>query len=560
MAIKAFSDDAFEVLTKSARNQSVKYYHTFCGSAHIFLGTLGFMKKHPEGYESIYNSLTEVLHKYNLSGKEFNEAFLKFAPQGEEPAPGATLNIVTDSDYNAIMTQLKNRAVKEARSMEVIDLIKELFSDKSYALYTIFQSMFQNEADVDNLYNDIARQFKTVVETVEELDQLGLLTNLTLWVKDHPVEAIGVDSNIDQLELALNGRSIKNAILTGPAGVGKTTVVYEFVQRLNNGQIGGRLEDKIVYQLDPGLLVAGSRFRGDFEQKLTNILEIVKDHPEIILFVDEGHMLVDLGGTSDGSVSAGNILKPYISRGEVQLILATTNEEYTQYILPEKAFKRRFHEVKISEPTREETIEILKGLVPTESKFFNRSIQEELIDKVVTLSNKYTLDEANPAKSINMLELACAYALVFVENREEVNVDDVIESVKLKYDIYISEEKYKDTKDELFKELLGQDDALNQVCRNLRAVEKGLCDRTKPMFSMLFAGPTGTGKTETAKIIARKFFGSDQNLIKINMGEYSAEMDVSKLTGSAKGYVGYDDEPALIKAVREKPNSVVLFD
>lgn len=489
--MKAFSDDAFSILTEKAKQQSVKYFHTFCGSAHIFLGTIAFMKKNSDRYESIYNDLTNALHKYNLDGSSFREAFLKFAPQGEEPQPGTKLNIITDSDYNAIMTQLKNKAMREARSIEVIDIIQELFGDKSYSLYNIFQSMFQNEADVDNLYDEITRAFKPVVTTVDELDQLGLLTNLSMWVREHPTEAIGVDSNINQLVLALNGRSIKNAILTGPAGVGKTTVVYEFVQRLNNREITGRLEDKIVYQLDPGLLVAGSRFRGDFEQKLTNILEIVKNHPEIILFVDEGHMLVDLGGTSDGSVSAGNILKPYISRGEVQLILATTNEEYTQYILPEKAFKRRFHEIKISEPTREETIQILKGLVPTESQFFNREIQDDLIEKVVTLSNKYTLDEANPAKSINMLELACAYALVFVENRQQVVVDDVIESVKLKYDVYLSEEKYSDTKRELFKELLGQDDALNQVCRNLRAVEKGLCDPTKPLYSMLFCGPTG---------------------------------------------------------------------
>ena len=276
----------------------------------------------------------------------------------------------------------------------------------------------------------------------------------------------------------------------------------------------------------------------DFEEKLMNIIDVVKEHPEVILFCDEGHTLVNAGGTSDGSQSAGNIIKPYITRGEIQLILCTTAEEYTKYILPEKAFARRFHEVKISEPTSAETMEILRGLLPVENKYFNRKIQEELLERIVYLSDKYTLDQANPAKAINMLELACAYSKVFEEKDEYVDVDAVINSIKLRFNIYISKDKLNDTEKDLKKEILGQEKPISQIMRDLKIVERGITDKDKPQISMLFCGATGTGKTETAKLIAKNFFGSEDSLIKVNCGELSSEMDVSKLTGASSGYVG----------------------
>lgn len=217
---------------------------------------------------------------------------------------------------------------------------------------------------------------------------------------------------------------------------------------------------------------------------------IFKEHPEAILFVDEMHTLLGLGG-AEGAAGAGDLLKPYITRGELQIIGATTDEEYTKNLLPDKAFISRFHEIKINEPTREETKQILIGLLPVETKFFNKEIQMELLDKVIDMSMKYTLEQANPRKAINMLELACAYCKVFEDNKQIVNVDDVIESVRLRYNIYISKDKMADTKRELFKELLGQDDALNQVLRNLEMVERGITDIERPALSMLLCGPTG---------------------------------------------------------------------
>jgi ATP-dependent Clp protease ATP-binding subunit ClpA len=445
--------------------------------------------------------------------------------------------------------------------MEIEDLIMELFADRSSMLCEIFADIIGDENKVDELLAEVTKKFKpAVVAEIKELEECDALTNLNKWVKDHPQVVIDADGPVSKIEMALAGRSIRNVCLTGKAGTGKTQYVYEFVQRIVRGNVPEEFKDKVVYEVSTGALMAGTRFRGDLEERIQNILDLVKEQPNVILFIDELHSFLNAGNSGDDGQGCGQLIKPYLTRGEVQIIGATTNEEYVKHVLKDKAFSRRFHEVKIEEPNKEAIRKILEGILPTETEYFKREIQTELVDRVLDLSQKYSLDMANPAKAINMLELACAYSKVFEEKKEAVDVNSVIESVKLKYNIYISDDKIKDTKAELFRVLLGQDDALNQVIRNMKSVDRGVVELQKPLMSMLFAGPSGTGKTETAKILAKTFFGSEENLIKISMGEYSTEQDVSKLSGSAPGLVGYDDEPALIKGVREKPNSIVLFD
>lgn len=561
--IKKYSDGLFVVI-KKAGSLAAKYYHTWVGTPHLFMALFAFLNnsKDESRYVALYNKMKETLNSCNIDGQKFKDQFLLSCPVGAAPEEGEDFEITVDREYEKILQNLERKMIQEKRTMEVEDLILELFADKSYTLQDILSKIANDDAALDNAYNEVVKTFKAAtIASIEDLEEMEpVLTNLNKWIAKHPQKVIGADKYVEAMEMALAGRSIRSAICVGPAGTGKTTVVYEFIQRIINRNVPEQFKDKIIYRLDPAALVAGARYRGDFEERLTNILNIVKDHPEVILFVDEAHMLIKAGDNSDGAMNAGNILKPYITNGEVQMILATTDDEYSQYIRPQKAFARRFHQIKINEPTREETVEILRGLLPVETKYFKKDIQEELVEEVVTLAERYTLEEYNPAKAINMLELACAHAVVFEANKKVVDVQNIIESIRLKYDIKISDQRYKQTKEALFTELLGQDDALDQICRNLKVVDKGLYEVEKPMFSMLLAGPSGTGKTESAKIIARNFFGSDKNLIKINMGEYAAEMDVSKLTGSSKGYVGYDDEPELISKVRQHPNSVVVFD
>ena len=559
--IKAFSEDLYMILNK-AGNQSRKYYQTFCGTSHLFLATFSFLVSNKDNsrYKATYDGLKEILNSYGIDGKKFEASFLQFCPRGEEPAENEEFKITPDREYQNITEALQRNAVQQKRSMEVEDLIMELFKDRSYSIFTIFSDIVGSDQKTDEMYSVVLNKFKKqVAPEIKELEEVSELTNLNKWLAKNPQKVVDGEEDVMKIQMALSGRSIKNCLLTGKAGTGKTTLVYEFVQQILRGECPEQFADKIVYELDTAKLVSGTRYRGDMEEKLTNILDVVKENQNVVLFIDELHSFLKAGASSDDANGAGQLLKPYITRGEVQLIAATTAEEYTKHILPDKAFASRFHEVKVEEPTKEATKQILMGLLPVETEFFKKEIQLDLLDKVIELSDKYALDQANPRKAINMLELACAYSRVFEEKNQIVDVKDVINSVKLRYNIYISENKLEDTK-EGFKELLGQDEALKQVLRNLEIVDAEIIDIQRPALSMLFAGSSGTGKTRSAEIIAKCFFGSEDNVVKVNMGEYSTEQDVTKLTGSSAGYVGYDDEPQLIKGVREKPNSVILFD
>ena len=491
--MNAYSNDLANILNGKAIAQSRKYYHTSCGTPHLFLAMFGFlaMNKDTEEYGETYKKLREVLNKYGVTGQVFEASFLQFYPKGDPEELGAQYNIKPDEEYRIVVQNLNRNAVKCRRSMEVQDLIFELFSDRSYNIYTIFEDIIKDSGKVQEMYGEIQKAFMAApILEISELEELDEVTNVNKYVAKNPITTINAEETIKKIEMCLSGRSIKNCVLTGPAGTGKTTYVYELAQRINRGDVPESFRGKVIYELNSANMVAGTKYRGEFEQKLKNIVMIFKEHPEAILFVDEMHTLLGLGG-AEGAAGAGDLLKPYITRGELQIIGATTDEEYTKNLLPDKAFISRFHEIKINEPTREETKQILIGLLPVETKFFNKEIQMELLDKVIDMSMKYTLEQANPRKAINMLELACAYCKVFEDNKQIVNVDDVIESVRLRYNIYISKDKMADTKRELFKELLGQDDALNQVLRNLEMVERGITDIERPALSMLLCGPTG---------------------------------------------------------------------
>lgn len=563
MKITPYSEDLFSVFQR-AGNQSKKYYQTFCGTPHLFLSMFAFLATHKdsERYSDTYNTLKTILNSHNVNGSSFEKTFLDYCPKGEAPAEGETFTINTDREYTAVAETLKRRAVAEKRSMEIEDLVLELFADNSFTIRDIFNALTGSETETEKMYQEVVKTFKVVaVPEIEELEQMeGILTNLNKWVKDNPRTVIGADSKVQKIEMGLSGRTLKNVVLLGPAGTGKTEFVYEFVQRIVKGNVPSQFEDRVVYQLDPSALIAGTRYRGDMEERLTNLLEILKSHKNVILFIDEIHTLMSLGSGSDGSQSVGNLIKPYMTRGEISIIGATTSEEYTKYILPDKAFSSRLFEIRIQEPSNDEVREILKGLLPVETEYFKKDIQLELVDKVIELANKYTINDANPRKSIKMLELACAHAAVFEQDKTEVDVDNIIEAVKLSYNTYISKDKLEDTRKELFKTLLGQEKPLNQILRDLKLVDMGVVDLDRPLYSVLLAGPSGTGKTEACKIIAKNYFGSEENLIKIECGSLSDQTASNQLTGSSAGYVGYDDEPFLIKAIRERPNSLVLFD
>ena len=560
--IKLLSDEIMEIFSLAAA-QSLKYYHSFTSTSHLFLALIQFLNMNKEDTRCslVYEEIKKILNSFEIDGTKIQKEFLELNVKGEKPDSDSDFIITLDVEAIRIKDNLKRRAVEEKRTMEIEDFITELFADISFSLFRIFANITDSEQKTENLKNEVIKTFKNEKKIKESsLDKVKEMTNLNKLAKENSKLVINCDKDLTRMEIGLGGRSNKNIILVGPAGCGKTSLVEELARRINDGNVPSFLKEKVIYQLDPNAVLAGTRFRGDFEEKLENILSLVKEDKDAIIFVDEAHTLVNLGDNAEGANSAGNIFKPALSKGDIQMILATTNDEYTKFIEPQKAFNRRFNKILINEPSKKETVEIIKGILADEIKYFGKEFSEELIEKIVSLTENYNLNQANPAKSIDALEMAFSYSKVLKEEKKEIEIEDILKSISLKYDIFVSEKKFKETEEELKITLLGQDEPLSQVIKNLKMVEKKIVDPEKPLFSMILAGPTGVGKTETARIIAKKYFGSEDNLIKINMGEYGSEMDASKLLGTSPGFIGYDDETALLGQIKQKPNSVVLFD
>ena len=562
--MKKFSENIVDIVNKMAPAIAAKNKHRFITTSHIFLATCAFMNMSQdstakaslkERYAPLAAKVSKIFKKYEIHSTKFEKTLIEVtAKDGCDPE--------VDPEVNRLVENLTNAANERRKTIEVEDLVFELFSNRGYLFVEVLLRSIDNKYSFDDIRDDISDELiADVITTVKELDKNPALLNVNRWVKANPQEYVGIDGSVKQILLGLSGRTINSVILVGEAGVGKTSAVYALAQSIVDKTCPEEFRNKIIYQLDPASLVAGTRFRGDFEAKITSLLDIVKQNKNIILFVDEAHTLLSAGDSADsGEHTTANILKPVLSRGEIQMILASTSEEFDKNMLPQKAFIERFHKVVIGEPSDSETAKILEAVLKKNKDHFLKEADSEIIDKVITLAKAYSIDEANPRKAINLLELAFAYSKIFKENDSSVKLDDIIEAIKIKYDIVLSETKYDDTIKALNENILGQTAALEKVATNLKVVESGFCDPEKPKMSMIFAGPTGTGKTETCKQIAQYYFGSSRNLITINCGEFGSEMDVSKLTGAAPGYVGHDSEPEMIREIREKPNSVLLFD
>lgn len=568
--MKMYSD-MIKKASDGARMIAAHYGHTEVSTPHLFLGVIAALNERLKNarpndeentnmYANVLASIKRIIANYGVTGDNFKSNLVQlFPPSNREGLNEAA--IVPSAEANSVFQILSNDSKSMHRTMGITDLVRELFTDKSYRIRNVLSLIIQDETKVDELCDEIIKEFKAKdAMKIKDLEEITELTNLNEFLLKNPITTIAMDNAVDQLKLALSCKSIKCAMLVGAAGTGKTTAVYEFVNRINNGTIGSGFENKVVYQLDCGALASNTRFRGDLETKVTRLIQLVRQHKNVILFIDEMHTFRGLGGGSDGAVSASDIMKPYITRGELQIIGATTNEEFNKEIAPDKAFARRFHQVHIAEPNAAETLKILVGMNGENEKFFKRKASIELLEKVVEIATTYSIDQANPARAINMLEFAFAHSKVFNEKNEAVLTDDILRAIEIKYDITIAKDRVKKTEDALKAQILGQDDIIKKVVNVLKFVDKGLVDPEKPLASVLFAGSTGTGKTEVSKIVAKNFFGSENNLIRINCNEFADKTTVTKITGAGHGYIGSDIEPALIRLIKQYPNSVVLFD
>ena len=455
------------------------------------------------------------------------------------------------------------------------------------------------------------------------LDQFGRnLTQLAREKKLDPV--IGRARELERVMQVLSRRTKNNPVLIGEPGVGKTAIVEGLAQRICTNDVPDTLKNKQLYTLDLGALVAGSRYRGDFEERLKKVLKEIKTRGDIILFIDEIHTLVG-AGAAEGAIDAASILKPMLARGELQTIGATTTDEYRKHLEKDAALERRFQPVKVEEPSVAHTIEILKGLRDRYESHHRVTITDQALVAAANLADRYIADRHLPDKAIDLIDEAGSRLRIkrmqtppdfkdlenriadvqqkkkdAVENQrfeeagnlrdqekalleekaskeveikasgvdlfDEVDEEAIAEVLSLWTGIPVYKLTEEETQkllrmeDELHKRVIGQEDAIRAVSQAIRRTRAGLKDPKRPSGSFIFLGPTGVGKTELAKTLAEFLFGDDDSLIALDMSEYMEKHTVSRLVGSPPGYVGYEEGGQLTEAVRRKPFSVVLFD
>ncbi len=455
------------------------------------------------------------------------------------------------------------------------------------------------------------------------LDEFG--RDLTLAAQELRLDpVVGREKEIERVIQILARRTKNNPVLIGEPGVGKTAVAEGLATRIVNAEVPDILDGKKVIQLDMGLLVAGTKYRGEFEERLKKIMDEIRQAGNIILVIDEMHTLIG-AGAAEGAIDAANILKPALSRGEIQVIGATTLDEYRKYVEKDSALERRFQPVIIDEPSEDESIEILKGLKPKYEEHHKLIISDEAIVAAVKLSNKYITDRFLPDKAIDVIDEASSKVRLKVSNlspegkelEKELRAlikdkEDAIrnqefekasqlrdDEAELKDRIREMTQKYKEEheankptvtaenvaevistmtgvpvtkltegeserllklEDTLHKRVIGQNEAVVAISKAIRRARVGLKSPNRPIGSFIFCGPTGVGKTELAKALAEAVFGSEDNMIRVDMSEFMEKHSTAKLIGSPPGYVGYDDGGHLTELVRKKPYSVILFD
>ena len=418
----------------------------------------------------------------------------------------------------------------------------------------------------ENVFGSPSKNAENSSTLPENLQELGI--DLTARARDGKIDnIIGRDKEIERAIEILCRKTKNNPILIGDAGVGKSAIAEGLALKIVKGDVPNALAHKIIFSLDIASLVAGTKYRGAMEEKLKSAIETIRQSQNIIVFIDEIHTLVQ-ASSEKGEVSPADILKPYLARGELQTIGATTVDEYRKYIEADKALERRFQPIQVLPPSIEDTIKILQGIKASYEEFHHVKIPDEAIINAVKLSERYITDRNLPDKAIDLIDEASSRANVNNKTQEEaVITDEDIACVVSKWTgipvnkIGTTEaEKLKNLEQILQKRVVGQDEAVAEVCKALRRSRMGLQDEKRPIGSFLFLGKTGVGKTELCKALAESVFDNEKALIRIDMSEYMESHSVSKLIGSPPGYVGHDDGGQLTEQVRRKPYSVVLFD
>ncbi|MFR9752817.1 ATP-dependent Clp protease ATP-binding subunit [Nocardia sp. 004] len=618
-----FTDRARRVVVL-AQEEARMLNHNYIGTEHILLGLIhegeGVAAKSLESLgislEGVRSQVEEIIGQ----GQQAPSGHIPFTPRAKKVLE-LSLREALQLGHNYIGTEhILLGLIREGEGVAAQVLVK-LGADLNRVRQQVIQllSGYQGKEPVESG----SRGEAGTPSTSLVLDQFGRnLTQAALEGKLDPV--IGRAKEIERVMQVLSRRTKNNPVLIGEPGVGKTAVVEGLAQAIVNGEVPETLKDKQLYTLDLGSLVAGSRYRGDFEERLKKVLKEINTRGDIILFIDELHTLVG-AGAAEGAIDAASILKPKLARGELQTIGATTLDEYRKYIEKDAALERRFQPVQVGEPTVEHTINILKGLRDRYEAHHRVSITDGALVAAATLADRYINDRFLPDKAIDLIDEAGARMRIrrmtappdlrefddkIAEARREkesaIDAQDFEKAARLRdkekqlvakraerekqwrsgdLDVVaeVDDEQIAEVlanwtgipvfklteeettrllrmEDELHKRIIGQEDAVKAVSKAIRRTRAGLKDPKRPSGSFIFAGPSGVGKTELSKALANFLFGDDDALIQIDMGEFHDRFTASRLFGAPPGYVGYEEGGQLTEKVRRKPFSVVLFD
>ena len=600
-----FSEEAQKALIY-AKKEMNNLRHPYVGSEHLFLAILSMkdldITKTLASYNITYEIFKKELIKIVGVGKEANDWFL-YTPLLKRVIETASLNSKEKGEVEVSVNELFLAILEEGEGVAIRLLIGL-------------------NIDVDEIYNAIYGDIKSnkkILHRKLSVEEFGV--NLNKRVTSNEIDpVIGRDEEIKSLIEILCRRGKNNPLLIGEAGVGKTAIVEELARRIVNDNVPKVLKGKTIISLPMANLVAGTKYRGEFEERVSKILKELEDNDDIIIFIDEIHTIVGAGG-AEGAIDASNIVKPALARGKIQLIGATTTYEYHTFIEKDKALNRRFQIIMIEEPTKAKTKEILKKLKPLYEAYHFVSIGDDIIDLIVELSDTYIYEYYQPDKSIDILDEVCTKASL-LENKNdtvllEINTElqEVISNkkkaiIKQDFDLastYKEKEKQllskkndlelkiiskkkpkKITKEmvadviylktkipvyeinkssrkvinnlekELKKVVLGQDDIITDLVKRVKKVRLGFQDKPH-IESFLFCGRTGVGKTLLVKEFARLLYGDD-NFIRLDMSEYKETHTVSKIIGSPPGYVGFDNHLTVLDTIRMHPHCVILLD
>jgi ATP-dependent Clp protease ATP-binding subunit ClpA len=483
---------------------------------------------------------------------------------------------VTDIEVKPRKTQTVERVLNRAftqvlfngrQRIEPTDVFLAMMSEKrSWSNYYIAQANIEKEKFSDYLNNE--------VETVDEEDPRdnqsdralkSFTTNLNDSVKKGKVDpVIGRVDELENIALALGRRSKSNVILVGDPGVGKTAIAEGLAYNIVNGAVPDFLKDYAVYNLDISAMLAGSKYRGDFEERFKAVLKGLSKKGKTVLFIDEAHMISGAGSANNSANDLANMMKPALSKGNIKVIASTTWEEYRKHFEKDRALMRRFQRITVDEPTQEMTLQILKGIKKYYEQHHKVKIKEDALQSAIKLSVKYQADKKLPDKAIDLIDCACSrFNLKLADDRivDEASIQfELSKMIQMPAEVIAEQESgnLAALESQLQQEVYGQDTAITEIVDKILVSRAGLKADNRPVGSFVFMGPTGTGKTETAKALA-KHLGT--KLVRFDMSEYQEKHSVSKLIGSPPGYVGFEENAGLlITKIQETPNCVLLLD